>query len=160
MSEMKNMMYKKLFLEVCLAIERLCADLYHRYSTLYEDVPGASSVWKKAALDEENHKRQFEQALKAINETEFEVQKLSLERAYTIHYKLLKLRNHVQNATPELLTAVSKAVEMEEELADLHTHISPNFKDEAMQGLFTSLAEAGKKLIATLQHYRNILQTT
>jgi rubrerythrin len=157
MSDMTVMMSKKIFLEVCMGIEGLCAELYHYYSEIYEDIPEASRLWKKTALEEESHQRQFELALRLVNETEFEVSKDGLKRAYAIQYKLLKLLEHIKSNKPELLTAVSKAVEMENKLADLHVHTSLHFKEEAMQNLFKSLSDADRDHVSDMQRYRTIL---
>lgn len=157
MSETTDLMTRKAFLEVCMDIERLCADLYHFYSEIYEDIPEVSRLWKKTALEEENHQNQFGLALRLLNETEFEVSMDSLKRAYSIQDKLLKLMNHIKKTKPDLLTAVSKAVEMEETLADLHVHTALNFKEESMQKLFKSLSEADRDHVAALQRYSTIL---
>ena len=71
----------------------------------------ASRLWKKTALEEENHRRQFELALRLVNETEFEVSKDGLKRAYSIQNKLLNLMEHIKDNKPDLLTAVTKALE-------------------------------------------------
>lgn len=148
---------KKNFLEVCVGIERLCADVYYYYSEIYEDNPEASSLWKKTALEEENHQKQFELALRMLNEAEFEVPKESLERAYSIQYNLLKLMNLIKNTKPDLLIAVSKAVEMEEKLADLHVHAALEFKEESMQKMFNAMSKADHDHVAALQRYRAVL---
>jgi rubrerythrin len=157
MSEMTVMMSKKIFLEVCMGIEGLCADLYHHYSEVYEDVPEASHLWKKTAMEEENHKLQFELALRLMDENEFEISQDSLNRAYTIQYKLLRLMEHVKSNTPELLTAVTRAVEMEDNLADLHVHTSLNFKDRSLQKLFSALGEDDRSHVSALQRFQTIL---
>ena len=157
MSEMNDTTSKKIFLEVCMGIEVLCAELYHYYSAVFEDNPEASRIWKKAALEEEDHQKQFELALRLLNETEFEVQKDSLERAFSIQYKLLKLTDLVKSSKPELLTAVSKAVEMEDKLADLHVSAALKFKDMSIQKLFKVLGEGDRKHVAVLQRYHTIL---
>ena len=157
MSEMTSGMTRKLFLEVCMGIEGLCADLYHCYSKMYDDVPEASDLWKKTALEEENHQKQFALAFRLMKEAEFEVPKDSLKRAYVIHHKLLNLIDHVKNNKPDLLSAVSKAVEMEGKLADLHVHTALNFKEESMQKLFKSLSEADCGHVSDLERFRTIL---
>lgn len=157
MSEMNELMSRKVFLEVCMGIEGLCAELYHFYSEIYKDTPEASQLWKKTALEEENHQKQFELALRLLNETEFEVPEESLKRAYSIQYKLLKLIEHIKHTAPELMTAVSKAVEMEESLADLHVHTSLKFKDDSMQKLFKSLSDADRGHVSDMLLYRTIL---
>lgn len=157
MNEMTDMMTRKIFLEVCMGIESLCADLYHHYSKIFEDVPEASTLWKKTALEEENHQKQFELALKLLDDTEFEVLNDSLSRAYAIQFKLLKLMNNIKSAKPDLLTAVSKALEMEEKLADLHIQTSLKFRDESMQNMFKALSDADRGHVSDMQRYRSIL---
>lgn len=154
MSDMAN---RKNFLEVCMGIEGLCADLYHYYSEIYADIPEASTLWTKTAIEEENHQKQFELALRLMDETEFDVSQTSLDRAYAIQYKLLKLTNHVKTEKPELLVAVSKAVEMEVKLADLHVHTSLNFKDESMQKMFKALGEADSNHVYDMHRFQTIL---
>jgi len=157
MSEMTDIMNRKLFLDICMGIEGLCAELYHYYSSIYEDDPEASRMWKKTAQEEENHRMQFELASRLIYEAAFDVPEDYLERAYAIQYRLLKLINHVKRNKPELLTAVSNAVEMEEKLAHLHVNTALIFKDTAMQNLFRSLSEADSEHVTDLQRYRTIL---
>lgn len=157
MSEMTDVKTRKIFLEICMGIEGLCASLYHFYGKIFEDIPEAVRLWKNAALEEENHQKQFELALRLLSETEFEVSKDSLKRAYLIQYKLLRLINHIKIHKPDLLTAVSKAVEMEEKLADLHIHTSLNFKEESMQKLFRALGKADRNHVSDMQRYMTIL---
>jgi len=157
MSEMTDLMNRKVFLEICMGIERLCAELYNFYGEIYADIPDASSLWKKTALEEENHQSQFELALRLINETEFEVPEDSLKRAYAIQFKLLKLMDHIRSNKPDLLTALSKALEMEEKLADLHAHTSLKFKEESMHNLFRVLGEADRGHVSDMQRYQTIL---
>lgn len=157
MNEMTDMMTRKIFLEVCMGIESLCADLYHYYSRIYEDIPEVSALWKKTALEEENHQKQFELALRLLDDADFDVLNDSLTRAYAIQYKLLKLMNNIKNTKPDLLTAFSKAVEMEEKLADLHIQTSLKFREESMQNMFKALSEADRGHVSDLQRYRSIL---
>jgi hypothetical protein len=157
MSEMTDLMGRKIFLEICMGIERLCSELYNYYGDIYMDVPDASNLWRKTALEEENHQKQFELALRLINEVEFEVPEDSLKRAYSIQYKLLKLMNHIKSNKPDLETAVSKALEMEEKLADLHVQTSLTFKEESMQQLFMALSEADRGHVTDMKRYQTIL---
>jgi len=157
MGEMTDMMTRKLFLDVCMDIEGLCADLYHYYSKIYVDVPEASRLWKKTALEEENHRKQFELASLLLKEAEYEVGYDSLRRAYLVQYKLVKLTEIIKDNKPDLLTAVSKVLEMEEKLADLHVYTALNFKEESMQKLFKAMSDSDCDHIAALQRYQTIL---
>ncbi|OGU13061.1 MAG: hypothetical protein A2076_07215 [Geobacteraceae bacterium GWC2_53_11] len=157
MSDMTDDMTKKVFLDVCAGIEKLCADLYHHYSTIYQDIPEAASLWKKTALEEENHQKQFELALRLWDETEFDVLNDSLKQAYTIQYKLMTFMNNIKSSKPDLLTAVSKAIEMEKKLAALHVNTALKFKEASMQDMFKALSEADNGHMADLQRYQSIL---
>ncbi len=157
MNEINDKMARKTFLDVCRGIEGLCAELYHHYSSIYEDNPEASQLWKKTALEEENHQKQFELAIRLWEETEFEVLQDSMRTAYSIQFKLLELMSNIKNVKPDLKIAISKAVEMEEKLADLHAHTSLKFKEASMQQLFAALSEADRDHVADLRRYRSIL---
>jgi len=157
MSELADLMARMTFLELCINIEGLCADIYHQYSSIYADNPEISQLWKKTALEEENHQKQFGLAFRLMNETGFEIMTESLKRAYYIHGKLITLREHVRRNPPDLLTAVSKAVEMEEQLSDLHTHTAIKFREESMQQFFYALSAADSNHVAELQRYQAIL---
>jgi hypothetical protein len=156
MSEMTDIVASKTFLEVCMSIEGLCADLYHYYSDIYTDNPGAARLWKKTALEEEDHRRQFDLALRLLHETEFEVEKESLKKAYSIQYTLLKQLEQVKLNKPVLHAAVADAVEMEELLADLHVQASLKFREESMKKLFIALGDADRDHVMDLYRYRTI----
>lgn len=157
MSEIVDMMSKKTFLDLCRGIEGQCADLYHYYSSIYEDIPEVSGLWKKTALEEENHAKQFELVIRLWNETEFDVLLGSMRTAYSIQLKLSDLLKNIRHTRPDPLLAISKAVEMEERLADLHAHISLKFKEESMQKLFNALNGADCDHIADLRRYYSVL---
>ena len=157
MSDMADMMFKKTFLDICRGIEGLCADQYHNYSIIYEEIPEVSRLWEKTALEEENHQKQFDLALRLCNETEFEVLFDSMRLAHSIQYKLMERMNISKKTKPDLLTAISKAVEMEENLANMHAHTSLKFKEDSMQKLFVALSEADRDHVAELRRYQTIL---
>lgn len=151
MSDMTEMMTKQMFLEVCIEIEGLCADLYHYYSDLFIGNSYVSGVWKKTALEEENHQKQFCLAFRLVNRTTFEVLKDSLRQAYSVHHYLMKLIEHVKINKPDLLTAIENAVNMEEKIACLHVNSSLNFKEAEVQNLFRVLSEADQGHIEELK---------
>lgn len=157
MSEIADMMGKKTFLDVCRGIEGQCAELYHYYSSIYEDIPEVSGLWKKTALEEENHGKQFELVIRLWNETEFDVLLDSMRTAYSIQLKLDGLLKNIRNTRPDPLLAISKAVEMEERLADLHAHTSLKFREESMQKLFNALNEADCDHVADLRRHYSVL---
>lgn len=154
---MADIIVRKTFLDVCRGIEGLCAELYHYYSKIYEDIPEASSLWKKTALEEENHQKQFELAIRLWDETEFDVLDESVRTAFSLQFKLMNLMTKIRRTKPDLLVAVTKAIEMEEKLADLHVCTALKFKEESMQQLFKALSEADRGHVSDLRRYRSIL---
>lgn len=157
MVDSKEIQANRTFLEVCMGIERLCAELYHFYSDLYADLPDAASLWKKTAMEEENHQKQFELALRLANDIDFDVSKDALNQAYSIQFKLMRFMEHIKQSSPKLETAVAKALEMEEKLADLHVHTALHFKDSSMQSMFKALSEADRDHVCDLERFQTIL---
>ena len=51
-------------LEKCRKIELLNQELYTRFAETYHDVPEAVYLWRKTAVEEQNHAEQFSLALK------------------------------------------------------------------------------------------------
>lgn len=157
MCDMIDKITGKLFLEECMKIEGLCVDLYNFYSDIYDEIPGASTIWMKAALEDEKHQKQFELALRLVSETEFEVSKDNMKRAFLIYSNLIKFMKYVKGSKPEILIALSKAVALEEILENLHVHSSLKFREESMQNLFKAMSNNDRDHVAALKRYWTIL---
>jgi rubrerythrin len=146
-----------LFFDVCAKIEGLCAELYHYYSDLFQENSEASQLWKKTALEEENHKRQFELANRLRDAAEFEIE-ADLERTYRIYQKLQNLLEHVRTNPPDIETALTKAIEMEEHLADLHMDSAVRFGNESIKEMFQSMRDFDKDHEKLLKHFLAIIK--
>lgn len=157
MCEIPIIVAKEAYLDVCMGIKECCANLYHYYSNIYREIPGAALLWKQAAVKEEEHRKQFELALGRVNETEFEMSKEGLKQAFSIRSKLTKQLEHCRDNKPELLASIARAVDMEEKLADLHAHNSLHINDVFMQKMFGDLSEADRDHGADMQLYHSIL---
>ena len=139
------------FFELCAKIEGVCAELYHYYSELHHDNEDISRLWKKTAQEEENHQKQFELAYRLREDAGFELE-FDLERAERIYQKLVVLLAHVQQNPPDIITALTRAIEMEERLADLHMENAVRFKDKSIKSLFQALSEFDQDHVKTLRH--------
>ena len=140
-----------LFLDVCAKIEGMTADLYHFYSRAFNADREVSRLWKKTALEEENHYRQIRLALKMLDQVESLLLDDGLGAAYGIFHKLQKLVSGVKSNPPDLVTALKKSIEMEERLSFLHVDSSVRFKDESVQQMFSSLRAADREHVSALK---------
>jgi rubrerythrin len=140
-----------IYFEVCAKIEGLCAELYHYYSAVYQDNEEVSQLWKKTAQEEENHQKQFELAYRLRDEVDFELEE-NLDHANKIRLKLKNLLDHVHQNPPDIVTALTRAIEMEERLACLHMENAVRFKDKMVQKLFQALQDYDQDHVKALQH--------
>lgn len=137
--------------------EKLCAELYHYYSELFSDDPEASRLWKKTALEEENHQRQFEMAQRLSGSLDIKIKK-DVNWVCSVNQKLVALLEFVKKQPPDLLTALKKAIEMEEALADLHMKSAVSFEDKSTADLFLFMHKSDNGHIESLKRYLAILE--
>jgi rubrerythrin len=145
-----------LFFDVCAKIEGLCAELYHFYSDVFQIYGEASQLWKKTALEEENHKRQFEFASRLLNEAEFELE-TDVKKAFRVYHKFQNLLEHVRTNPPDIATALSKAIEMEEHLADLHMESSIQFGNQSMKEMFQAMKDFDQEHVKSLKNFLSVI---
>jgi len=146
-----------LYFDVCARIEGCCAELYHYYSEIFQDSEDVASMWKNTALEEEGHQKQFEMANKIIRDVSFELN-ADMERATRVYQKLNNLLEHVRMYPPEITVALSKAIDMEESLADLHLDSSVHFQDDSINKMFLAMRGFDKDHIAAMRRCLTILQ--
>jgi len=139
-----------LFFDECARIEELCATLYHYYSELFKDNDEVSRLWKKTALEEENHQKQFELAHRLQDDIGFELT-ADIERPQRVYQKLNHLLEYVRQNPPDLVTALTKAIEMEENLVDLHVDSSVRFHDESIKQMFLAMRAFDQDHIKSLR---------
>lgn len=145
-----------LFFDVCANIEGLCASLYHHYSDIFKDNDDVSRLWKKTALEEENHQKQFEFAQRILDGVEFELVG-DFERTCRIQQKLNSLLEHVQQNPPDMETALTRAIEMEEVLAELHLDTSVKFQDASIRDMFLAFRDFDQDHVKSLRHCLAVL---
>jgi rubrerythrin len=145
-----------LFFDVCANIEGLCAKLYHYYSDIHRDNEDVSRLWKKTALEEENHQKQFEFAQRILDDVEFDLVG-DFEKTCRIQQKLNNLLDHVQQNPPDMETALSRAIEMEEILSELHLDTSVKFHDASIRDMFLAFRDFDQDHVKSLRHCLSIL---
>ncbi len=145
------------FFSLCAQNEELCAELYHYYSDLFLDDLDVAKLWKKTAMEEENHQKQFELALRLVAECDFELG-YDVERALNVNRKFIQLLQHVRNNPPDLKTALHKAIEMEEAIAGLHMDSAVRFHDKDTHDLFKAMYDADQGHLESLKLYLTIAE--
>ena len=127
-----------LLFDVCREIEGIFAELYHFYSDLFADNVEASRMWKKTAMEEENHQHQFALARRMLSNIEC-VANVDIDSVVTVRDKLLKLVPYMKKNPPDLVTALTRAIEMEEKLMDLHASRAVSFSDPEIKKFFAAM---------------------
>ena len=145
-----------IYFDLCAKIEGLCAELYHYYSDVFKDHAHISQLWKKTALEEENHQKQFALANRLRDDLMFDLN-ADIDRTYRIHQKLSNLLDHVHHSPPDIVSALTKAIEMEESLAVIHLDSSVKFHDETIKSMFLALRDYDQEHVKSLQHGLAIL---
>jgi hypothetical protein len=114
-------------------------------------------MWKKTALEEEGHQKQFDLANKILKDVDFELSG-DLERARRMYQKLHALLEYVRNSPPDPSVALSRAIEMEESLGDLHLDSAVRFKDDSINQMFRALRSFDQEHVTAMQRCLTILQ--
>lgn len=143
-------------LQTCAAIERECAGLYHWLSDLFYDDRKVSTLWKKTALEEENHESQFLLAEKLVDGI-LAVPLLELATVSAELERLRKLRREFEENPPDLIRALETAIIIEEELDGFHLEKILLFSNEDHRKMFGAMmahdrehAECLKRFFAEL----------
>jgi rubrerythrin len=145
-----------LFFDTCSKIEGLCAELYHYYSELFLENEEVSHLWKKTALDEENHQKMIEFANRLRNDCEFELI-ADIEKPYRVYNKLSLFVSHVRQFPPEIVPALTNAIEMEEALCDLHIGSSVKVKDPQLKIMFKGIGDEEREHIKALRNFLTVM---
>ena len=145
------------FSQICLKIEGLCAQLYHNYSKVYADNRDAAQLWAKTALEEENHQKQFKNAIMLMEEIDFELTLTDLKNACDVHRKLCLSLDLVKKNPPDLITALTKSIEIEKHLAELHVQTAVRFKDDSVIKMLKTLQLADQEHVKSLQQLLSLV---
>ena len=86
-------------LDICASIEMKCADLYRQFEMLYVDLPEFASLWRKTAIEEDNHAAQFKLAsrLKGVG---MEGVTIDIEKVTVILHALEPYMDKLQSTRP------------------------------------------------------------
>ena len=143
-------------LKTCAAIERECAGLYHWLSDLFYDDRQVSALWKKTALEEENHESQFLLAEK-LSDGIIAVPLIEQAQVVAELERIRSLRRQFEENPPSLVLALETAIIIEEELDGFHLEKILLYSNEDHRKMFGAMmahdrehADSLKKFLAEL----------
>ena len=137
-------------LQRCHELESIMGQAYCALADAHAANPRMANLWAKTAKEEENHASQFSLAMSLGGEvmTEAKVDVANLDQAIA---RAKLFRNESKKGAVRMDDALSKAIELEEEMAGYHLHLAVAFRSGAHEKLFRAMMAADKGHISTLR---------
>jgi len=156
MSDKLMTLSEQVLLEKCRDIELLCKDLYGYFAELYSDNEAVAHMWRKTAMEEQNHAEQFTLALKLRKDLPCTV----LTDAARVESILSSLRivvAKVKVEPPSLVDALNSAIKLEKYLSEFHLDCVAKFENESYGKMFNAMMSSDNEHIESLQDEYNKL---
>jgi len=156
MSDKAMTLSEQILLEKCRDIELLCKELYDYFAELYSDNYNAVYIWRKTAMEEQNHADQFTLALKLRKDLPCTV----LTDATRVESVLSQLRiviAKVKVEPPSLVDALNSAIKLEKHLSEFHIDCVAEFENESYRKMFNAMMSSDNEHIESLQDEYNKL---
>lgn len=138
------------FLETCYEIENTCAEMYHFFAEHFIDDMKMSRLWRKTAMEEENHARQVLLAKKMVESISW----ISLEswrNASEAREMVKQIASSVQKSPPTLQDALLLALKCEDKMEYFHIHNALLMKEKAGNSMFKAMMEEDLKHVELLK---------
>lgn len=145
------------FLQQCAEFESKVATLYHHYSDLFSDDESLSMLFKKTAVEEENHAQQFHLAIR-LQGTGMEAVKTDVTKASASLKKLAEIVELLTGSTPFPEDALDIAIRLEEQVALLHMANVVHFQDAGLKQLFEAMMAHDNGHVTMLKDYREVIR--
>ncbi len=142
---------KQDILEVCRDIRLKCAELYHYYADLFVNDRAALLFWKRIAMGEENHAKEFTLIAKLRRQNiihSFQCDQIDAEIALVYLGSLIE---KARQNPPSLADALSISIRLEEKLSRFHLQNIVKFTDPSFRKQFTRVIQAVQERIASFR---------
>jgi len=126
-------------LEICRDVEVYVSELYYYFEESFRDTPDISSLWRKTAMEEENHAKQFVLAINLRKQDIVHAVIIDQSTAEAALSKVKSLYETVRQSKPAIVDALHMAIELEEELAEYHLSALARFQDKSHKMLFEAM---------------------
>lgn len=141
---------EQVLLEKCREIELKCRDLYSCFADIYSDDMDIVRLWRKTAMEEQNHADQFTLALKLKRGLNCLVS-VDQAKVESIIAQLAIVFEKIQTAPPRLEDALLASIKLENYLAEFHLACVVIFEDDSYRKMFNAMMASDQEHIASLQ---------
>jgi rubrerythrin len=145
------------FLDSCYELESSCARMYYLFAELFNEDEQVSLLWEKTALEEENHARHVQLAMKMVPSISW-VCLDSWHNATATVEMIKQTICSVQESPPTLQDAIIMALECESRMENFHMHNAILVKENVGNSMFKALKKADHEHIEMLETALGILQ--
>ena len=142
-------------LDACQEIEEIASQIYHYHADQFADNDKIARLWRKTALEEENHALQVvlaKKIAKSIPGTNLDIGQTESTRNL-----IRTLFESIKKSPPRLEEAIRTAILFEETLAQFHMDNALVFEEKGLAGLFKALMmhdrEHMQELESALKNY-------
>lgn len=137
-------------LEKCREIEFLCRDIYTCFAEIFADDQEAVALWRKTAVEEQNHADQITLALKLRKGLSCYVEVDSSQ----IDFKITQMQGYlemVKISPPTLKEALALAIKLERKISSFHLDEMMVFEDESIKKLFSAMMASDRNHVESLE---------
>lgn len=140
-------------LEICRDIELASAELYRYFAEIFSDHEAMAALWRKTAIEEDNHAMQFIMAIKMRKETIVDTLTIDIRQAENALKIVTSLNDVVRKNKPSMLEALQVAIKMEKGLVGFHLATMGHFVQESHKKLFTAMMKADNEHVEALEKF-------
>jgi len=145
-------------LEICRDVEVYVSELYYYFEESFSDIPDMSKLWKKTAMEEENHAKQFVLAINLRKQDLVHSVSIDLDGAEAVLNKVKSVYETVRQSKPAIADALRMAIELEEELAAYHLSVLARFQDKSHKMLFEAMMNHDNgHALELIKAYQNVM---
>lgn len=139
-----------LFLDTCSEVETITAEMYYFFAAHFSAERELSQLWKKTAMEEENHARRVGLAKKMIESISW-VNLDAWRSAYLARKLIRQIATAVQKSPPSATDALTLALHCEKRMHHLHMQNAILLKENAGNSMFKAMLQEDRGHIVMLE---------
>lgn len=137
-------------LDICARIEDKAEEIYLFLTDAHNHSHRISALWKKTALEEQNHARHFRFSRRSKDEMVASV-KMSQAKAEDMLSLAKATLDQIKRDRPEVESALAITIRLEETLLNFHMAYAVEFVEQSYKNLFQAMMAADNGHIESLR---------